>query len=69
MLSNGYCRCLSHGGELRLLIDPTKPAGPGDIKVVECETRDIGLPPIRQMRNDYFERWMIEHGHCQLDEH
>ena len=47
------------------MIDPSKRAGPGDILVVECPTRNVGLTQRRS--RDYFEAWMIKPGKVALE--
>jgi len=58
-----------HGGELRMLMNPDRPAGPGDIAVVETEARPIRELKLRKPgpKNDFFSGWLVRYGHVQLD--
>ena len=56
----------NENGELRMLINPRKAAGAGDIEIVEAPIRDIGQPPVKKMRNEYIDAWLIANNKCAM---
>ena len=52
-------------GELRLVRDPDRLAGPGDIEIIETKARPINAPPMGKLRNDFISSWLINNNKCK----
>ena len=64
---NDLCYYSPEHSELRMLLNPEKRAGPGDIKIVESDIRSIGLRNVKSHRNEYIDTYIMQNGHCELD--
>jgi hypothetical protein len=64
---NDLCYYSPEHNELRMLINPEKRAGPGDIKIIESDIRSIGLRNVKSHRNEYIDAYIVQNGLCELD--
>ena len=50
-----------------MLVDPTKPAQRGSIRIHQCKPRNIGQPQLTKKRNLWMDKYIIEHKLCTCD--